>query len=461
VKSSVGTVVGTDLPQLSQDSPKTKQFLACLDVVLGPVEVTSRYSSPFGGVVPLGGIQSETQIPMSSPQEQTSGESEHLQETTLVRGGSDPGDEPLFSVPKLTENMGHVLLYDHRDYRKAVEWYDLELSRREQLLGKDHENTLDILHALGIAFVGQRSYATALKYYELALAGRERALGKEHHATLDTVHRIGQAYHQQRDCVRTEEWFRQTRECYGPIFDDREKQLLGIEDTPETLQIVKIIGRIYYYGGHYTNALRLFERALAGQEKVLGKEHPATLETIHDIGKAHYQREYDEEAMKWQVRALVGREKTLGKYHLDTLDTLRDVGLIFFSQVRYKHALKRFQKSLAGREKLLGIDHPEVLELLHDIGTVFLSQRKCWDAEDIYERVLDGRKTALGEDHPDTLKVVHDMGSVFYRWGDYERALEWYKLALAGREKVLGNDHRHTKKTLRRIKDMESRCKAK
>ncbi|KAL7272427.1 hypothetical protein RUND412_004759 [Rhizina undulata] len=76
---------------------------------------------------------------------------------------------------------------------------------------------------------------------------------------------------------------------------------------------------------------------------------------------------YDE-ALELYQRALAGGEKALGKGHLDTLTTVHDMAMVFVRQGRYNEALELYQRALAGKENVNGKDHPDTLATVNNIA---------------------------------------------------------------------------------------------
>ena len=68
-----------------------------------------------------------------------------------------------------------------------------------------------------------------------------------------------------------------------------------------------------------------------------------------------------EQAMSLYQRALVGCEKNLGKDHPLTLTTVSNLALLYKSNQDYAAAEPLLKRVLATREKTLGADHPDTL----------------------------------------------------------------------------------------------------
>lgn len=128
-----------------------------------------------------------------------------------------------------------------------------------------------------------------------------------------------------------------------------EEQCGGSE---ETLRAVNYIGRVFDNQGKYDTAMQWYERALAGREKTLGKDHPDTLTTVHGIGLVFTNQGKYNEAMEWYKRALGGREKALGKDHPNTLATVDDLKRVS------RNMMPRYKRAFAGFKRALGRDRP-------------------------------------------------------------------------------------------------------
>ncbi|KAK6356062.1 hypothetical protein TWF718_000436 [Orbilia javanica] len=216
------------------------------------------------------------------------------------------------------------------------------------------------------------------------------------------------------------------------------------EETFENVTILdamRAIAVVFLNQGKYNEGMRWYERALAGQEKALGKDHPSTLITVHDIASVFDDQGKYDEAMQWYKRVIEGEEKALGKDHPSILTTVHNIALVFNHQGKYDEAMRWYKRALAGYKKALGKDHPSTLTTVHDIASVFNNQGKYNEAMRWYERVIEGQEKALGKDHPSTLTTVHNIASVFNHQGKYNEAIQWYEQALAGRKKALGKDH--------------------
>ncbi|KAK6529980.1 hypothetical protein TWF694_003355 [Orbilia ellipsospora] len=98
---------------------------------------------------------------------------------------------------------------------------------------------------------------------------------------------------------------------------------------------------------------------------------------FHSIASVFKNQGKYDEAMWWYERALAGKEKALGKNHLETLITVHDIASVFENQGKYDEAMRWYERALAGKEKALGKDHPSTLltaKLLRRLTTLNVAE---------------------------------------------------------------------------------------
>lgn len=90
----------------------------------------------------------------------------------------------------------------------------------------------------------------------------------------------------------------------------------------------------------------MYQRTLAGKEKVLGPDHPSTAITVNNLGTLCRDQGKLDEAEKMYQRALAGKEKALGPDHTSTLETVNNFGNLYKDQGKLKEAEEMYQRSL-------------------------------------------------------------------------------------------------------------------
>ncbi|KAH6633953.1 hypothetical protein B0J18DRAFT_414818 [Chaetomium sp. MPI-SDFR-AT-0129] len=227
-------------------------------------------------------------------------------------------------------------------------------------------------------------------------------------------------------------------------------QISGTEWSMEEalLDAMQMLGSLYVDQGRLKEAEAMYERALQGREKALGKDHTTTLTTVNLLGSLYIQQGRLEESEAMYERALQGHEKALGKDHTTTLSTVNLLGSLYIQQGRLEESEAMFQRALQGREKALGKDHTTTLITVNLLGSLYIRQGRLEEAEAMLQRALQGEEKALGQDHPTTLSTVELLGSLYIRQGGLEEAEAMFQRVLQGEEKALGQDHPTTLTTV-------------
>lgn len=91
-------------------------------------------------------------------------------------------------------------------------------------------------------------------------------------------------------------------------------------------------------------------------------------------------------------RALAGYEKVLGSDHTSTLKTVFLLGDLFSTQRKLAEAEIMYQRALAGYEKALGSGNKLVVEMINNLGNFYADQGRLMEADAMCTRAL----TAMG-----------------------------------------------------------------
>ena len=183
-------------------------------------------------------------------------------------------------------------------------------------------------------------------------------------------------------------------------------------EFPEGARLLNHAGSYLHERGRYTEAERLFERALGDPRKGAGPRAPRRGREPQRPGRAlpsprgHYAK-----AEPLYQRALAIREKALGTDHPDVAASLNNLALLYYHQGRYAQAEPLYQRALAIREKALGPDHPDVATGLNNQAALYYVQGRYAQAEPLFERALAIWEKALGPDHPNVATSLNTLGS--------------------------------------------------
>jgi tetratricopeptide (TPR) repeat protein len=76
------------------------------------------------------------------------------------------------------------------------------------------------------------------------------------------------------------------------------------------------------------------------------------------------------EAEEMYQRALAGCEKVLGPDHTSTLLTVNNLGDLYYDQDKLREAEERYEQALAGYEKPPGLDHTRARRLAERLNAL-------------------------------------------------------------------------------------------
>lgn len=153
----------------------------------------------------------------------------------------------------------------------------LEISRR--CLGDEHITTLNALHNLSEALLGQNKIKEAEDKVVLAMQLFEKVFGPSHFRTLGCRRMLADIYMDQ-------EKFNEAEEIYTSCLDTA-KEVYGLQNAT-TLTIMNQLALVYRARGNHDDALRLFRNASESGEIVDGPVHPETLTSIFNIALCYY-----------------------------------------------------------------------------------------------------------------------------------------------------------------------------
>jgi tetratricopeptide (TPR) repeat protein len=354
--------------------------------------------------------------------------------TKLLGYGVEGDKKAKLDRATMATNTGWYLM-QMGEYGKAEQTERSAVMAREEMLGREHPNTLISVSHLGSVLERQGKYDEAEAMHQQALEGREKALGQEHPHTLISVSQLGWVLERQGKYEQAEAMHRRALE--------RREKVLGREHS-NTLSSVNNLGSVLSSQGKYEEAEAMHRRALKDKEKALGREHPNTLRSISNLGSVLESQGKYKEAEAMHRRALERREKMLGRGHPNTLTSVNNLGSVLSRQGKYEEAEAMHRRVLEGLEKALGREHPHTLTSVSELGSVLSSQGRLADAEGLETRVMDARKRVLGDNHPDTLTAMANLALTLKSQGRSQEALSLIDTCVRARARVLGPGHPDT-----------------
>ena len=180
-------------------------------------------------------------------------------------------------------------------------------------------------------------------------------------------------------------------------------------DHPDTLMVRNNLAFAYRSVGRFDEAIELYERVLADQERVLGPDHPDTLTVRNNLAFAYHSAGRFGEAIELFERVLADQERVLGPDHPGTLTTRNSLAGAYEDVGRFGEAIELFERVLADQERVLGPDHPDTLNARDNLALAYDAVGRLAEAINVWEELLPDCRRLLGPEHPLTKLVQKNL----------------------------------------------------
>lgn len=277
------------------------------------------------------------------------------------------------------------------------------LALRREVLGLDHEETLDALTALGIVLTALGRYEHALEALQESVERGTRTLGSDHPATLRATAGLAGAHRRKGDLIDAE---------------------------------------------------RLWTRTLEAQRRVLGPDHADTLRTLGNVGLLHAVRGRLGEAESCWRELVERRRRVLGEDHPEVRRSLGNLGLLLLDLDRIEEARDFIGQALASNRRQLGELHPSTLSSMAQLASLHHEAGEIASAEAIQRECVAGRRAVFGPEHPDTLIATVFLGTLLQLQGDHAEAERMIRDCLRMLRRVRGDDHTDTMVAIGALRDL-------
>lgn len=307
-------------------------------------------------------------------------EAEGLLETMLSRL---PGGDDDFDLPRAValSSRGSIKML-RGDHAEAERLYREALDLRLQVLGADHEESINNLSDIGLTRWEMADAKGAEAIWREALERARRILGPEHATTLTLIGNLGTALNAQGRGDEAEPLYREALAL---------KRRLRGDSHPSTLASIGNLGYLLDARGDLAGAEPFYVERYERTLELLGPDHASTLTATHNLGYLRRRQERLEEALALFRTALQGRERLLGRENRDTLFSLSSLGVTARQLGHWPDAEEAFGEALRRRERTLGSDHDDTLDSLHDLALLDMDRQRFVEAEPLARRAYEGR----------------------------------------------------------------------
>ena len=126
----------------------------------------------------------------------------------------------------------------------------------------------------------------------------------------------------------------------------------------------------------------MYQRALTGYEKALGRDHTSTLETVNNLGVLYGQQGKLAEAESMYQRALLGHARNPLSSAKSHPDLFYNMGLLCRDLQSFERARGFFEQAHKGYQKLLGSQHAETVDALNQLNMEIARDTKRAETSD-------------------------------------------------------------------------------
>jgi tetratricopeptide (TPR) repeat protein len=259
-------------------------------------------------------------------------------------------EKQLLQYAGITSRMGEYNLALGR-YEIALKMEEAALTVQQELLGKEHPDTLISMNVMASVLNNQGKYEEAEEMHQQVLRLRKIVLGKEHPNTLKSMNNLANVLSNQGK-------YEEAKEIHQQVFG-LWRTIRG-KEHPDTLISMNNLANVLNDQGKYKEAEEMHQQALRLMEIVLGKEHPGTLASMNNLANVLKNQGKYEKAEVMHQRTLGLKETVLGKEHPRTLASICNLANVLSNQKRYSEASVLYQRALNGYGKTLSTDHPTV-----------------------------------------------------------------------------------------------------
>ncbi|KAK6527260.1 hypothetical protein TWF281_010448 [Arthrobotrys megalospora] len=301
------------------------------------------------------------------------------------------------------------------------------------------------MYGIGSYYYENSRYTEAIKLFEQTLAVEEKFLGENHISALGTISNIARAFR------------RQGR--YDESLQLSQKVLVEMEKTKSSKYHLRIrravenIALIYRRQKRYNEAVQMLQQLLTACEnnQEFGKDDEETIRVADSLALVLVDQDKPDEATKLYERVLAGREKILGKEHPLTLQTLYKLSVALSRQGRYDESIQLAKRALIGRERVLGKNHRATIKTASQLIRVLCLQGKKDEASQVFEQALAGTEGSLAGENSESFIGLRSVANALVDIGKYDEALRFFQRALAGVEETMGKTHHLTRRTAKEL----------
>ena len=261
-------------------------------------------------------------------------------------------------------------------------------------------------------------------------------------AALDDANEAADAKTKQQKLTEAKQNFREA------IAKDEEDVKQGQEAETRLPDTYYNMGLTFFNEARYDSAAFFFVKADSAE--------PGDTQKMNMLGRAWDELAQHDQALAIYQRALAIDTTVHGRNHPNVATRLNNIALVLEAKGDYAGALEKYEEALKIVQSFHGQSHPYVAATLNNIAGVLEAKGDYAGALEKYEEALKIDESYFGRNHPNVARELNNIAGVLRAKGDYAGALAKYEEALKIFIYYFGPEHPNTKtvaENLQALKD--------
>jgi eukaryotic-like serine/threonine-protein kinase len=273
----------------------------------------------------------------------------------------------------------------------------------------------------GLIHYERGEYSIAREGLEEALAEQRRLVGPDHPDSLESLHALGQVLYDEGDGPRARSLLQESldrhREVYGDNHEKTARALFALAPFAASTDI---------------NASRLLlTQALDIRRRVLAENHPDLALNLGALALHHNRSGELERSRELYRQALAVFRDASERHHPSAIRLMSDYAALLGRMNAHAEAAALQREAIAIGKQVLGPGTLTVANLTNNLAVTLTSLGRHADAEREFRDAFGQHVALLGENHWRVRNNARNIGRILTLQEQYDAALPWMDRALA------------------------------
>jgi serine/threonine-protein kinase len=273
----------------------------------------------------------------------------------------------------------------------------------------------------GLIHYERGEYTPAREALEEALAEQRRLVGPDHPDALESLHALGQILYAADDEPRARVVLRESL--------DRHRRVYGAEHEKTARALFALAPLLAATDLNASGAL--LSQSLEIRQRVLPPNHPDLALSLGALAEYHRKRGEQKRSRALYQEALAVFRTPGERHHPRAITLMNDYASLLGEMNANAEAEAMQREAIAVGREVLGPDTITVANLTNNLAVTLTSLGRLVDAERAFREAFDQHVALLGENHWRVRNLARNVGRILTLQGHDDEALSWMDRALA------------------------------